>query len=215
MGRVSRRARHLHDLLRRHGYVAELEGSFSAPRPGIPDLPEPIAGQAIEVYRALAVGPAADPERPLPMFRPDSWDLRVEEVLVELGEERHFNRYRSKTLAVSAYEQLTTFPTVVYRALCKAHESDCLASAGYGGYWTNSSCTAMFGDAGPTGELAGKGAPRWKQRAFYDHLKDLPKFRSFHSACGKIPPSGVITLPCQHTPSRIFARQGARRAGNP
>lgn len=143
------------------------------PRPGITDLPQHVADEAVDLYRTLAVGRATDPASPLPTFRPDNWDLRIEGILVELDEERHFNRYRLETLAVSAYEDLPAFPRVTYRAFCSAHEPDCLASAGYGGYWMNPSCVAMFGEPGPMGDLTGNGAPRWKQRAFYDHLKDL------------------------------------------
>jgi len=31
----------------------------------------------------------------------------------------------------------------------------------------------QFGNAGERGVLKGRGAPRWKQRAFYDFLKDV------------------------------------------
>jgi len=34
-------------------------------------------------------------------------------------------------------------------------------------------CEAQFGSMGARGDLSGSGAPRWRQRAFYDYLKDL------------------------------------------
>lgn len=136
-------------------------------------MPDNVAEQAIAVYRTLAADPGPAGDQDLPSFRPDHWDLRVEGILVELDEERHFNRYRARTLRSPVYERLTAFPLTAYRAFCVQHESACLASASYGGYWSNKSCEAMFGKASKPRDLAGAGAPRWKQRAFYDYLKDL------------------------------------------
>jgi hypothetical protein len=97
----------------------------------------------------------------------------VDDILVELDEERHFNRYREQTLRAAVYAQLPAFPRATYQSFCVEHEDDCLTSASFGGYWSNDSCEAMFGKAGPKRDLSGAGAPRWKQRAFYDFLKDL------------------------------------------
>jgi len=48
-----------------------------------------------------------------------------------------------------------------------------LRRGSYSGYWTNKSAEKQFGPAGPNGILEGDGAPRWKQRAFYDMVKDM------------------------------------------
>jgi hypothetical protein len=129
MGRVSLRARHLHALLERHGYRAELEGGFHAPRPDVASMPDNLADETMAVYRDLAVHRLPRDGESFPTFRPDDWDLRVEGVLIELDEERHFNRYRGQTLRASAYERLEAFPLETFRAFCVQHESDCLAAA--------------------------------------------------------------------------------------
>jgi hypothetical protein len=151
----------------------ELEGSFKAPRPDIQSMSDDLANQTIAIYRSLVANRAPEGNESLSRLRPAHWDLRVEGILVEVDEERHFNRYRKQALQASAYEQLSAFPLAAYRAFCVEHEADCLAAAGYGGYWSNKSCEAMFGEPGKERDLSGNGAPRWRQRAFYDYLKDL------------------------------------------
>jgi hypothetical protein len=109
-----------------------------------------------------------------PTLRPGTWDLQVTGMAVELDEEQHFNRYRLATLAASVYQHLPTFPLAAYRTHCARHEADCLKiGRGRKGFWTNESCERQFGSAGIAGQLDGPGAPRWKQRALYDFLKDL------------------------------------------
>jgi hypothetical protein len=39
--------------------------------------------------------------------------------------------------------------------------------------WSNASSEREFEPPGERGQLAGDGSPRWKQRAFYDYIKDL------------------------------------------
>jgi hypothetical protein len=103
---------------------------------------------------------------------PGPWDLQFDRLVVELDEERHFNRYRAITLKADIYEELL-LPTAEYREFCDRHERDCLAAAGWRGNWTNLSAESEFGPAGPERQLDGPGSPRWKQRAFYDFVKDL------------------------------------------
>ncbi len=105
---------------------------------------------------------------------PAAWDCALRDFVVELDEERHFNRFRAITLGSSVYSAMPRFPLVPFREYCGTREQDCLRDAGYGGYWTNDSCDRMFGRAGPVGQIEpGNGPSRWKQRAFYDFLKDL------------------------------------------
>jgi hypothetical protein len=105
-------------------------------------------------------------------FRPGAWDLELPAVAVELDEEQHFNRYRAMTLESKLYLG-GRFPVGEYLSHCGSHESECLRKASNRGYWANQSTIAHFGPAGPIGDLNSSGAPRWKQRAFYDFIKDL------------------------------------------
>lgn len=110
--------------------------------------------------------------RAAPALRPGGWDLQFGEVaVVELDEELHFNRYRAMTLSASWTARLPW--TDHYLRYCREHEDDCLSAGRWGKRWTNPSSERMFGKPAPPGELPGAGAPRWKQRALYDAMKDL------------------------------------------
>jgi hypothetical protein len=92
-------------------------------------------------------------------------------VTIELDEELHFNRFRAQTLAASWYERVSWAQD--YARLCGQHERRCLDAGKWVQRWTTSSCEILFGPAGPAGQIAGAGAPRWRQRALYDAIKDL------------------------------------------
>jgi hypothetical protein len=119
------------------------------------------------VYRALGG------IQPVWTARPGAWDLVFDGVAVELDEQLHFNRYRATSLDSAMYAQFPRFPLMSYRAQCRSFENACLKAGGYGGKWSNPSCERQFGAGAPQGDLNGGGAPRWKQRAFYDFIKDL------------------------------------------
>ena len=111
-----------------------------------------------------------------PTLRPGSWDLAVTAddgtmIVVELDEELHFDRYRKQTLAAPWYDRIAW--SNKYSMLCTRHERRCLQAGTWGRRWTTPSCERLFGQAGPAGQAAGAGAPRWKQRALYDAIKDL------------------------------------------
>lgn len=104
-------------------------------------------------------------------FRPGAWDLAFEDgLVVELDEQLHFNRYRATTL----HEEWARFLPWrgSYLVYCQEREADCLTDGGWGKRWTNPSCERLFGPADPPGTFQAGGAPRWKQRALYDALKD-------------------------------------------
>lgn len=101
------------------------------------------------------------------------WDMEVDGVAVELDEFLHFNRYRALTLQSQVYQSLPLFPLSEYKKYCQTYESRCLKAGSYGGKWSNSSCESQFGPAAKAGVLDSNGSPRWKQRAFYDLVKDL------------------------------------------
>ncbi len=102
-----------------------------------------------------------------------AWDIEFEGIAVELDEYLHFNRYRAITLESASYKELTHFPLNNYCRFCKEREERCLRAGGYVGKWSNEGSEAQFGDASSPKDLSGNGAPRWKQRAFYDFIKDL------------------------------------------
>lgn len=136
------------------------------PRPGRESIDAVgLTSEVLDVYRGL--GGIQDE----PRIAPGAWDFGLEGVVLELDEREHFNRYRALTLDSPAYARLDEFDVDMYRGFCAEHEGECQS---YGGYWTNPSAEAEFGPAGEPGELdRGSGSPRWKQRAFYDFVKDL------------------------------------------
>ncbi len=101
------------------------------------------------------------------------WDVEVNGIALELDEYLHFNRYRKITLESILYNQLPKFPLTEYLNYCKYYEQKCIDAGSYGGKWTNASCEKQFGKASPNKVFTGVGSPRWKQRAFYDFVKDL------------------------------------------
>jgi hypothetical protein len=134
--------------------------------PRLADVRGAQAEELVDLYRRLGG------VQEIPALRPGAWDLTFSDSLVvELDEELHFNRYRAVTLLAPWAESLPW--TGEYVRHCEAHQDDCLSAGTWGKRWTNPSCERMFGAAGPAGELRGAGAPRWKQRALYDAMKDL------------------------------------------
>ena len=132
--------------------------------PRLESLPSLLRDDVVELYRALH----GRSERPA--LRPGAWDLALASgAVVELDEELHFNRYRAVTLERPWAARLPWRED--YLAMCREHEQECLRAGSWGKRWTNPSCEAMFGPPGPAGDLAA-GAPRWKQRALYDAIKD-------------------------------------------
>jgi hypothetical protein len=105
--------------------------------------------------------------------RPGSWDIVTDELFVEFDEAQHFNRYRLITLRCPLYGRLPHFPLKAYQDLCSAFERACLDKACGGKYWTSPSTERQFGASDPPKVLGKLGAARWKQRAFYDMLKDF------------------------------------------
>ena len=101
------------------------------------------------------------------------WDIVTDECIIEPDEQLHFNNYRFITLSSPLYDKINAFPVETYRNYCKRYKDKCLSAGSYGGKWTNSSCEKMFGPAQKNGDLTGNGSPRWKQRAFYDFVKDM------------------------------------------
>ena len=59
-----------------------------------------------------------------------------------------------------------------YVVFSRDHREMCLKAGGYAGKWANPSTDRMFGGSDPVKTFAALGSSRWKQRAFYDSVKD-------------------------------------------
>ncbi len=123
--------------------------------------------EILKVYRSLG---GVLEEYPLNLR---GWDLSVDDVAVELDEQLHFNRCRAVTLKSKLYRELPCFPLEEYSRYCLNYEYECLRSGRHGRRWTSDAAERQFGKPSEPGVLDDGNAPRWKQRAFYDFVKDL------------------------------------------
>lgn len=103
-------------------------------------------------------------------IRYGSWDISTRDFIIELDEENHFNRYRLLTLKSDIYQQIKGFPINDYRKYCENYESSCVK---FGKFWKTDSTEKLFIKSDINGKLDGSGSSRWRQRAFYDYLKDF------------------------------------------
>lgn len=108
-----------------------------------------------------------------PPTRFGNWDISLKDSIIELDEERHFNRYRLITLESDFYSDHTLLNRDIYKTYCINNEIDCLKAASWGKNWKNNSTEKQFGTSALLKDLSGNGSSRWKQRAFYDFLKDV------------------------------------------
>lgn len=105
----------------------------------------------------------------IPPFHVDSWDIETKDFIIELDEENHFNRYRLITLNSLMYQEYDNFRVELYKKYCVAYEKKCPKTQKR---WSTPSADKQFGISPPNGEFSGNGPSRWKQRAFYDYLRD-------------------------------------------
>jgi hypothetical protein len=151
------------------GLLADLgrrEALERPPAPRLETMDAEAADRVLGLYRALG----GDAEE-FVAFRPGAWDLALADgVIVELDEEQHLNRYRRATLEPAWTDALPWASDC--RTYSEQHEAAALRKARWGGYWASPSTERMFGAAAEPGEFAGGGAPRWKQRALYDAMRD-------------------------------------------
>ena len=101
--------------------------------------------------------------------RTGPYDIQLEKWIIELDEENRFNRYRLLTLNSNIYKSSKNIEVELYKSYCKQYEHKCCT---LGGYWHSPSSNKQFGVSDPNGLLNKLGASRWKQRAFYDLIKD-------------------------------------------
>jgi len=96
------------------------------------------------------------------------YDIQSKDFIVELDEENHFNRYRKATLSNSSYQNLRTFSLKDYISYCDLYENKCRRDGKFG---DNPSAKGHFSSKALN--IVDIGFSRWKQRAFYDYLKDI------------------------------------------
>jgi len=77
------------------------------------------------------------------------YDFIIDNKIVELDEEAHFNCYRKATLTSTIYENNEYVNSKTYSEYCLKFESICLKGRSFGGYWSNSSTEKQFGKASP------------------------------------------------------------------
>jgi hypothetical protein len=163
MSRTGKRANALRSLLAGAG-VTITTGTL--PRPSLSELHRAgLEASVLHVYRALG-----GTQKQL-RINPGGWDLEADGVAIELDEDLHFNRYRRLTLDSPLYERLS-FDCDLYHRLCDEYARDCLSAGQWGKRWTVDRAELEIGPAAAPGDFTGGGAPRWKQRAFYDFIKD-------------------------------------------
>lgn len=109
----------------------------------------------------------------IPTIQVKGYDIELENTIIMLDDEEHFNRYRSITLRSDIYSQYTGFQVEKYRSYCRTYERDCLKSCSYGKEWEDLQSVKEFGKAGEKGDLFYEGSPVWKFRAFQDFLVDI------------------------------------------
>lgn len=111
----------------------------------------------------------------LPPLRLGPWDISSKDFIIELDEERHFNRYRLITLETEYYNhnEHKSFDVLSYKRYCVDNENICLKAAKWGGNWKNNSTERQFRKSDQEGVLGEGGSSRWRQRAYYDFTKDI------------------------------------------
>ena len=105
----------------------------------------------------------------MPPIRVGKYDIDTANFIIELDEENHFNRYRLSTLDSPIYANNTNIDVEQYKKFCKNYEDRCLT---YGKYAKSDSTEKQFEYCELDGNL-GDSRSRWKQRAFYDFIKDI------------------------------------------
>ncbi len=120
-----------------------------------------------EIYRVYkSLGGLLDE----PPFNVGDWDINLEKVIIECDEENHFNRYRLKTLESPIYNSDINFNIQKYKKYCKGYEKKCRTDGQYG---SSPSSQKQFGECELDKDMTASDYSRWKQRAFYDYLRDV------------------------------------------
>lgn len=105
----------------------------------------------------------------MPPIRVGKYDIDTTNFIIELDEENHFNRYRLSTLNSPIYANNPNIDVAQYKKFCKNYEDRCRTD---GKYAKSDSTEKQFEYCELDGNL-GDSRSRWKQRAFYDFIKDI------------------------------------------
>ncbi len=105
----------------------------------------------------------------MPPIRVGKYDIDTDNFIIELDEENHFNRYRLSTLNSPIYANNPNIDVAQYKKFCKNYEDRCRTD---GKYAKSDSTEKQFEYCELDGNL-GDSRSRWKQRAFYDFIKDI------------------------------------------
>ncbi len=145
-----------------------------------------------------------------------SFDIILDNCDIELDEENHFNRYRRITLEAPIYQNNKYVPAELYKLYCVDFEHK---GGRTGNFWSSPSCETQFGKSTVVNDFSGNGPARWKQRAFYDFLKDVYSFLqdksvfriSTYESAGKSSINSILKrgkntdLLIEHIKNRIFS----------
>jgi len=144
------------------------KGGINVFHPSVPDRSlfsqSDLNGELSRVYKTLG---GILPEYPLNF---GSFDIVLQNCFIELDEENHFHRYRKKTLESRFYSGYAYFSVQDFKDFCDTYEKKARKD---GAFWSNGSSQDQFGKSSLKGDFSGNGPARWKQRAFYDMLKDV------------------------------------------
>lgn len=148
--------------------IKNFVGVYPHPKPSTYDLLNSKYKESIiRIYKILG----GQQDEPPTRFGP--WDVSSSKIILELDEERHFNRYRELTLNSIFYQEHKYFSSIDYIDYCQNKEKDCLRAASWGKNWKNDSTEKLFLKSNLEGDLSEGGSSRWRQRAFYDFIKDV------------------------------------------
>jgi len=156
---MGQRQNNLINTLKQLGYINTIH------RPDFKGLAEHYLNEISSVYKELG---GILIEAPVKF---GSFDFNNDNFIFEFDEEQHFNRYRAITLKSSIYNKNDSNINN-YKDWCNKMEVKCLSKASYGKYWSSISTEKQFGNPNSKGNLSNNGSPRWKQRAYYDFIKD-------------------------------------------
>ncbi len=103
------------------------------------------------------------------------YHLQYKELLIQLDDELHFNRYRKTTLESKVYHDHLGFKVLDYKTNCRINEKDCIKAGLAPGFWTNIESEYIFGKSEEPGDLSAErnGGSGWKLRAWRDYLQDI------------------------------------------
>ena len=138
----------------------EKYGEGNHPSPNLEELDDNHMIEVKSVYKELGGILSKVP------FGFRGYDIMLRDFIVELDEQEHFNRYRLKTLQSFIYNDFHNFDISEYKNFCNEYECKCRK---YGKFGENSSTKRQFSNC----SFEDMGVSRWKQRAFYDFIKDV------------------------------------------